>query len=399
MSLIRELVNLMETGGSFFPHSPASALHALRWLFDPLPPEQRSLFDDQIDRNIRDLLPVLGPVCGAFVILFGAWDFWIDQQDIATTLRIRVLLVLVGSLAYRQGRLTWSASWRCGWLYATHVGAIAACAAVIPQGLELALPVLTGAMIMLALLEPRPRRFVLVALPAAALVIILAALSLPRTLFLNTVLLYMLSVPLALCVALAKLHLRRQVFLAEQALLRTVRHDSLSGALSRGYLIELATHDIALARRHGRPLAVAMIDIDWFKRVNDTYGHASGDAALCALVDVCKNNLRAGDYIGRFGGEEFVCVMPDSNQEDAMACAERIRNKVSGLCLATEAGPLRFTVSIGVALLDQHYPNWDLLLREADTALYAAKAAGRNRTLFTQGGSHPPSATFAVQTG
>lgn len=360
--------------------------HVLRRIAVPLPPHLQPAFDAQVDRSIAELLPVLGPVCGAFVILFGAWDAWIYPPHAAMALRIRVLLVLFGAIAYVRSRLPWPASWRCVWLYATHVGAVAACAALVPQGLMLALPGLTGAMFMLALLEPRPRRFLLAVLPPSVLTVLLAALNLPRTPFVNTVLLYGLSLPLALCVALAGLHLRRRVFLADQAVLQAVRHDSLSGALSRGYVTELAMHDVALARRHARPLAVAMLDIDWFKKVNDTYGHANGDRALCALVGACKDGLRASDYIGRVGGEEFVCVMPDSDPADALACAERIRTKIAALCLPTEKGPLRFTVSIGLAVLDPRRPDWAALLRAADAALYQAKSGGRNRTVLAQDG-------------
>jgi diguanylate cyclase (GGDEF)-like protein len=361
-------------------------VHALRRIAVPLPQEVQPAFDAQVDRSIVDLLPVLGPVCGVFVMLFGAWDAWLYPPHAAMALRIRVLLVLLGAISWVRGRLPWSASWRCAWLYATHAGAVAACAALAPQGLMLALPGLTGAMFMLALLEPRPRRFLLAVLPPAALVVLLAALTLARTLLLNTVLLYLSSLPLALCVALAGLQLRRRVFLADQAVLQAVRHDSLTGALSRGYVTELAMHDVALARRHTRPLAVAMLDIDWFKKVNDTYGHANGDRALCALVSACKTALRASDYVGRVGGEEFVCVMPDSNPVDALACAERIRTRIAALCLPTDKGPLRFTVSIGLAALDSRRPGWAELLRAADAALYRAKAGGRNRTVLAHDG-------------
>lgn len=361
-----------------------TGVHALRRTFAPLPPELQSVFDAQVDRSIGQLLPVLGPVFGTFVILFGAWNAWIDPARAAMTLRLRVALILAGAVAYAQGCLPWSASWRCAWLYVTHAGAIVGCAALVPRGLVLALPGLTGALFMLALVEPRPRRFAPIALPPSMLVVLLAALTLPRTLFLNTALLYALSLPLALCVALANLHLRRQAFLAEQALLETVRHDSLSGALSRGYLTELGMHDVALARRHARPLAVAMLDIDRFKSVNDTFGHAAGDMSLCALVHACKDSLRVSDYVGRVGGEEFVCVMPDSSPEDAYACAERIRKNVAALCLATDAGPLQFTVSIGVAALDPRHLDWAALLRAADAALYEAKTTGRNRTVLAR---------------
>lgn len=370
-------------------HAPSTGgtvrLAGLRCWFEPLPVPLRQGFDSQLDTGIAQLLDVLGPVCGAFVMLFAAWDAWIDPGHAPVTLRIRVALVLLGALAYRRGRLGWTASWRCAWLYMTHAGAMIVCATLPAQGLVLALPGMTGALFLLALVEPRPRRFLLATLPPSLLLAVLAALKLPHALFMNTLLLYALSWPLALGVALAHLHLRKRTFLAEQAVLHALHHDSLSGALSRAWVTELAMHDVALARRHGHPLAVAMLDIDWFKRVNDTYGHANGDLALCALVGACQACLRASDYVGRIGGEEFVCVMPETGPDAALACAERIRVAVAGLCLQTDAGPLRFTVSTGVAVLDHRYPDWAALLRAADAALYTAKAAGRNRTVLADG--------------
>jgi diguanylate cyclase (GGDEF)-like protein len=258
------------------------------------------------------------------------------------------------------------------------------------NGLVLALPGITGAMFVLALVEPRPRRFLLTAVPLSLLLVSMAARSLPLPLFLNTLLLLGLCLPLALGVALANLHLRRCAFVAEQTVLHAFRHDSLSGALSRGYVTELATHDVAVARRHGRPLAVAMLDIDWFKKVNDTFGHATGDRVLCELVTACRKSLRTSDYIGRIGGEEFVCVMVDADRDDALACAERIRRDIAALCIPTDAGPVRFTVSIGVAILDPLHADWAALLRAADTALYDAKAAGRNRTILARAVPDPP---------
>ncbi|HZV66850.1 MAG TPA: GGDEF domain-containing protein [Telluria sp.] len=101
------------------------------------------------------------------------------------------------------------------------------------------------------------------------------------------------------------------------------RHDGLTGACSRGYLTELVERELGLARRYGRPLSVAMLDIDYFKRINDTYGHACGDRALQRLVEACVGTLRAIDHFGRVGGEEFVCVLPETGAADALVWAER----------------------------------------------------------------------------
>lgn len=366
------------------PSVPAAALAGLRHQFQPLPGSLDAAFDTQLDAGLARLLPVLGPAFGLFVILFGAWDAWIDAARSPATVRIRVVLVLLGAPAWAAGRLRWRPRARCAWLYATHAGAMVVCAAMLPEGLALALPGLTGSLFLLALVEPRPRRFVLATLPPSLLLALLAGLNLVAGPRLHVLLLYALSWPLALCVALATLQLRRRAFLAEQAVLDAVRHDSLSGALSRRYVTELAQHDLVLARRYGRPLALAMLDIDHFKRVNDTWGHAVGDQALCALVAACKENLRASDYVGRLGGEEFVCVMPETDAGAAMACAERMRTAVAALCIPVGTDTLRFTVSAGVAVLSTVHGGWEELLRAADAALYQAKESGRNRTVLAR---------------
>ena len=366
------------------PSVPAAALAGLRDLFQPLPGGLEATFDTQLDAGIARLLPVLGPAFGLFVVLFGAWDAWIDAVRAPATARIRVALVLLGAPAWAAGRLRWSPRARCAWLYATHTGAMVVCAAMLPDGLVLALPGLTGALFLLAMVEPRPRRFMLATLPPSLMLVLLAGLNLPTDPRLHVLLLYTLSWPLALCVALATLQLRRRAFLAEQAVLDAVRHDSLSGALSRRYVTELAQHDLVLARRYGRPLALAMLDIDHFKRVNDTWGHATGDRALCALVATCRENLRASDYIGRLGGEEFVCLMPETDAGEAMACAERMRAAVAALRIPVGADTLRFTVSAGVAVLSTEHSGWEDLLRAADAALYEAKESGRNRTVLAR---------------
>lgn len=354
-------------------------------LHDPamrLAPAAESAFDAQIDRDIARLLPVLGPVLGIFVILFGIWDAWIDPAQAGTTLRLRVGLVLLAAPAYVEGRQRWSVPLRCALVYATHVGAMIAAAALLHDGLVLALPGLTGALFILALVEPRPRRWLVSALSSMLLFLVLAVRVLSGRLLLDCVLLYALSILLAGGVAQVTLALRRRAFAAGLALLDATRHDSLTGALSRGYVTELAQHDVALARRHARPLAVAMLDIDHFKEVNDTYGHATGDRVLCAMVATCRHALRASDYLGRIGGEEFVCVMPEAAAVDALACAERIRRDIATARTPTDAGALRITVSIGVAVLDGTYDTWEALLRAADSALYQAKDAGRDRIVL-----------------
>lgn len=159
-------------------------------------------------------------------------------------------------------------------------------------------------------------------------------------------------------------------------------HDPLTGALNRRAFALLAEKQVAQAARTGRPLAVLMMDLDHFKRINDTLGHSGGDATLCRFVAVAGDVLRAEDVLCRFGGEEFVALLPHAEAAQAVAAAERLR-----LAFAATGA----TVSIGVASLR---PGEDLedLLRRADAALYDAKRAGRDRTHLSEEVAAAPAA-------
>lgn len=162
-------------------------------------------------------------------------------------------------------------------------------------------------------------------------------------------------------------------------------HDPLTGALNRRAFALLAEKQVAQAARTGRPLAVLMMDLDHFKRINDTLGHSGGDATLCRFVAVAGDVLRAEDVLCRFGGEEFVALLPHAEAAQAVAAAERLR-----LAFAA-TGATGATVSIGVASLR---PGEDLedLLRRADAALYDAKRAGRDRTHLSEEVAAAPAA-------
>ena len=155
--------------------------------------------------------------------------------------------------------------------------------------------------------------------------------------------------------------------------------DPLTGVYNRRTMTDLATREVADARRHDRPLSLLALDVDHFKRINDEFGHEAGDLALCALVDLLRRETRAGDIISRIGGEEFVVILPDTDERAAGALAERIRARVSdsGFTVAGWPAPLR--VSIGVGTLDDG--DFDALRRATDRALYTAKRAGRNRVV------------------
>ena len=171
---------------------------------------------------------------------------------------------------------------------------------------------------------------------------------------------------------------------AEGELKRLARIDALTGVYNRRHLFELAAHEFDVARRYQQPLAVIMFDLDHFKNVNDTFGHAIGDRVLEDVTRAARSQLRDVDLIGRYGGEEFLIVLPVTGAQQASLLAERIRMGVETLSIETDKGAVSVTLSIGIAEMF-HAPqdsSVDDMIRRADEALYAAKKAGRNRTVI-----------------
>jgi diguanylate cyclase (GGDEF) domain len=164
----------------------------------------------------------------------------------------------------------------------------------------------------------------------------------------------------------------------DENLTRIATRDELTGAPNRRAVLEMGARLVAKARREQTALAVLMLDIDHFKLVNDTFGHAMGDAVLRDLSRIIKEGLRAYDAYGRFGGEEFVAVLPDTSQEDARGVAERIRAAAQASC-PKGCESARYSVSIGIAWGLPPQEGLSALLLLADQAMYEAKRQGRNR--------------------
>ncbi|PHM20101.1 MAG: GGDEF domain-containing protein [Curvibacter sp. PD_MW3] len=158
-------------------------------------------------------------------------------------------------------------------------------------------------------------------------------------------------------------------------------HDALTGLSNRRLIVETLTQNLAQAQRSGRALTLLMIDIDFFKRVNDTFGHQSGDLALRGLADCIRGRLRAQDMAGRWGGEEFLVVLPDTDAQGAGTLAEQLRRTVEQARFeATDGRTMQFTISIGLhALQAMAAESIDDMVAAADKAMYQAKQNGRNR--------------------
>jgi len=169
-------------------------------------------------------------------------------------------------------------------------------------------------------------------------------------------------------------------------LFESATYEGLTGLLRREAILEQLDRELERAQRYGRPLTIAMADLDHFKDVNDRHGHLAGDSLLRRMSQILAGGLRSTDWIGRYGGEEFLLVLPETGMEGAAAVAEKIRDRVQGTLVPLDDGaPVHVTVSIGLASLDEgagRAPGKATardLIAAADRSLYAAKNAGRNR--------------------
>ncbi|WP_052177667.1 diguanylate cyclase [Methylotenera sp. G11] len=167
----------------------------------------------------------------------------------------------------------------------------------------------------------------------------------------------------------------------EEELKHQIDHDFLTGLRSRAWFMEQATIELHRASRFNTPLSLLMLDIDFFKLVNDTYGHQAGDIALKSVAQFMQKILRDFDMCARMGGEEFMILLPQTNQDKALEVAERIRLFIQNtqVPLPTGESSLQLTVSIGLSSLSSKEDNIDDLINKADKALYQAKHTGRNR--------------------
>jgi diguanylate cyclase (GGDEF)-like protein len=170
-------------------------------------------------------------------------------------------------------------------------------------------------------------------------------------------------------------------------------HDSLTNLFNRRHFMSLARTEFLRAQRYKTPLSAIMLDIDHFKKVNDTYGHIIGDVVLRFIADLCKQSLRCHDLIGRYGGEEFVILLPETGEAGRLGdgpnlvfddyptkmVAERLRSKTENTVIKTAQGGISITISLGIAELSEQVDNVERLVDCADQALLQAKKNGRNR--------------------
>jgi diguanylate cyclase (GGDEF)-like protein len=171
--------------------------------------------------------------------------------------------------------------------------------------------------------------------------------------------------------------------------------DPLTGIYNRRHFFQLAISELQRSQRYSRPLAVIMMDVDYFKRINDCYGHAVGDQVLQELATLIRRDLRVIDIFARYGGEEFIVLLPETDLRSVSATAERLRGKIAGAPLSIEQCQIKITISLGATsfsptkgLHSGKLETIDALIDLADKALYEAKEAGRNRVHTVDSGQY-----------
>jgi diguanylate cyclase (GGDEF)-like protein len=173
--------------------------------------------------------------------------------------------------------------------------------------------------------------------------------------------------------------------MAARKLFDQATRDVLTGLYNRTYLVETMVKEFAFSVRHRHPLSVALLDIDRFKVVNDTHGHAGGDAVLRSVADVLQATVRQEDVVGRFGGEEFLIIARQLSARQSLQLAERLRKAIAACEVSVGAVRVPVTASLGVATMTaDRFGTWQDLVDAADRALYEAKKSGRNRVCVAE---------------
>jgi diguanylate cyclase (GGDEF) domain len=204
--------------------------------------------------------------------------------------------------------------------------------------------------------------------------------------------------PFSFSELLARIRVGSRVVQYQQHLEYQTQVDSLTGLFNRRAFENKINEEFERSKRYHNPLSVLLLDIDNFKTINDTYGHHGGDAALVRISETFREKTRQSDFPSRYGGEEFVLILPETDQDSALQVAGKIHDSIRESSFGTTARPFSLTVSIGVSSTSaRFYSSWRELVEDADRALYIAKNAGKDRVEIWQpekkpSDIHPPSA-------
>lgn len=341
------------------------------------------------ERQLPVVLRTLGFVAFA-VVAFGAWDvwiskdIWISREAIVHTWPFRVLALVIVAACAALLRFTEAVRhWR---LVSLASSCILFCLLLLilvrfPEGRGVSLG--SGGLLLSAFLlrVHSPRLAVFAAIfNTLAVPVVFRIYGVNYFPIINSEIFLLIASIGNITLNFSDDESDRQKFALEWQLERMATTDGLTGACNRRSFAQRLDEEIERAQRYGNPLSIILLDIDHFKRVNDTRGHGDGDQALKALAAIGIESGRSSDMFARLGGEEFVMLLPHTTLDAGQAFAERLRVQIEGLTIRGESGIFNITSSFGVAAL-KRVDNGDAFLARADAALYLAKHRGRNRVV------------------
>jgi diguanylate cyclase (GGDEF)-like protein len=327
------------------------------------------------------------------VMLFSWWDWYVDPVHWRTALMIRSVgsaVILATGIVQRMSR-------RVGWSpaiakvrFAAAVLAVAGALAVLDDGYVIGVAGLVSVLLAGPYIAiDRRDLLVMNAFPLAGTGAIMWAAGLTRFAVINASIFIALAVAVSLLLARVFEASNRRAFALEQDLMREARTDALTGLRNRRALEEAAATEVKRSARAASPLSVMLCDIDHFKRVNDLHGHDAGDHVIRAVAECLRGVARESDSLGRWGGEEFLVILPDTDEREAAIVAERMRASIEQAWMPL-TGAAHVTASFGVSMIPVDEPHaWDAGVRLADDALYRAKADGRNLVRAGTGSRNP----------
>lgn len=325
----------------------------------------------------------------ALVMAFSWWDWYVDPSNWFAAFVVRFLGagVIIGTGVAQKvtGRVDWSA--RIAKVrYAAGTVSVACALALLDRGFLVGVAGLVAVILSGPYIAIDRRDLVVMNVaPLFLVAVIMGAAGLDSFTVMNSTVFILLALLVSLLLARVFEASNRRAFALEQQLTSEARTDALTGLPNRRSLEEVATAEVKRGTRTGSPLAVIICDIDHFKQVNDRHGHDVGDQVLRTVADKLRTVARESDALGRWGGEEFLMILPETDERAAFFAAERMRKVVESAAMPLPG--LKTTISLGVAELlpgGSEPERWQEAVRQADDAMYRSKAEGRNRVSFAE---------------
>ncbi len=350
-------------------------------------PEQEAQFREMRKRALAEINAQTFWLVALLVLGFSWWDWYVDPANWWPAFLMRcagAIAILATGLVQRVTRRVEWAPMLSKVRYTAAVAAVAGALAVLDRGYVVGVAGLVSVLLAAPYIAIDRRDLLLMnAAPLAATALIMWVADLDRFAIVNSAIFIVLAVAVSLMLARVFEATNRRAFALGLQLSREARTDALTGLRNRRALEEAAGAEVKRGARIGSPLSVIICDIDHFKQVNDRHGHDVGDQVIRKVAELLATVARESDALGRWGGEEFLAFLPDTDEGAAFVVAERMRRVVEAATIPVGDG-LRVTISLGVAGLvpgGSDPARWQEAVRQADDAMYQAKAAGRNRAV------------------